>query len=149
MKIGFIGLGIMGGRMAGNLEKPGYDLIVLNRTRAKGRPLREQGATVAESAAQVASQVDVLFTMLSQPEAVEQTALGADGLLNHLRPNSIWIDCSTVNPSFSKRMAAEATRRKVRFLDAPVSASAPLAAERKLAFWICGAGPDPGVGPSP
>ena len=104
--------------------------------------MREQGATVAESPAQVASQVDVLFTMLSQPEAVEQTALGADGFLNHLRPNSIWIDCSTVNPSFSKKMAAEATRRKVRFLDAPVSGSAPLAADGKLTFWIGGEGAD-------
>jgi 3-hydroxyisobutyrate dehydrogenase/glyoxylate/succinic semialdehyde reductase len=138
MKIGFIGLGIMGGRMAANLQKPGYNLIVFNRTRAKAEPLREQGAMVAESAAQVASQVDVLFTMLSQPEAVEQTALGADGFLDHLRPNSIWIDCSTVNPSFSKRMAAEATRRSVRFLDAPVSGSAPLAADGKLSFWIGG-----------
>src|SRR5438876_950024 len=142
MKIGFIGLGIMGGRMAANLQKHGYDLIVFNRTRAKARQLREQGATIAESAAQAASQVDVLFTMLSQPEAVEQTALGADGFLNHLRPNSIWIDCSTVNPSFSKRMAAEATRRKVRFLDAPVSGSAPLAADGKLTFWIGGEGAD-------
>jgi len=128
--------------MAANLQKHGYDLIVFNRTPAKARPLREQGATVAESAAQVASPVDVLFTMLSQPEAVEQAALGADGFLNHLRPNSIWIDCSTVNPSFSKRMAAEATRRKVRFLDGPVSGSAPLAADGKLTFWIGGEGAD-------
>jgi 3-hydroxyisobutyrate dehydrogenase/glyoxylate/succinic semialdehyde reductase len=142
MKTGFIGLGIMGGRMAVNLQKHGYDLIVFNRTRAKAGPLREQGATVAESAAQVASQVDVLFTMLSQPEAVEQTALGADGFLNRLRPNSIWIDCSTVNPSFSKRMAAEAAGRKVRFLDAPVSGSAPLAADGKLTFWIGGESAD-------
>ena len=63
--------------------------------------------------------------MLSQPEAVEQTALGADGFLNHLRPNSTWVDCSTVNPSFSKKVAAEAARRNVRFLDAPVSGSRP------------------------
>src|SRR5438132_10201521 len=103
MKIGFIGLGIMGGRMAANLQKHGYDLIVFNRTRAKARPLREQGATVAEPAAQAASQVDVLFTMLSQPEAVEQTALAADGLLNHLRPNSIWIHSTTIPPSFLTR----------------------------------------------
>ena len=138
MKIGFIGLGIMGSRMAANLQKRGYDLIVFNRTPAKAELLRERGATVAESPAQLASQVDVLFTMLSQPEAVERTALGADGFLKHLRPNSIWVDCSTVNPSFSKKMAAEGARRNVRFLDAPVSGSAPLAAEGKLTFWIGG-----------
>src|SRR5438445_13467171 len=112
MKIGFIGLGIMGGRMAANLQKHGYDLIVFNRTRAKARPLREQGATVAKTAAQVASKVDVLFTMLSQPAAVEQTAIGADCFLNHRMPTSLWIDCSTVKPVFSTIMAAEAIRLK-------------------------------------
>jgi len=138
MKIGFIGLGIMGSRMAANLQKHGYDLIVFNRTPAKAEPLRKQGATVAESPAQMAADVDVLFTMLSEPEAVEETALRADGFLNHLRPNTIWVDCSTVNPSFSKKMAAEAARRKVRFLDAPVSGSAPVAADGKLVFWVGG-----------
>jgi len=138
MKIGFIGLGIMGSRMAANLQKHGYALVVFNRTPAKAEPLRKQGATVAESPAQMAAQVDVLFTMLSEPEAVEQTALGADGFLNHLRPNTIWVDCSTVNPSFSKKMTAEAALRKVHFLDAPVSGSARVAADGKLVFWVGG-----------
>jgi 3-hydroxyisobutyrate dehydrogenase-like beta-hydroxyacid dehydrogenase len=142
MKIGFIGLGIMGSRMAANLQKHGYALVVFNRTSAKAEPLREQGATVAESAAQLAAQADVLFTMLSQPEAVEQTALGSDGFLNHLRANTTWIDCSTVGPSFSKKMAAEALRRQVRFLDAPVTGSAPVAADGKLVLWIGGEAPD-------
>jgi 3-hydroxyisobutyrate dehydrogenase-like beta-hydroxyacid dehydrogenase len=142
MKIGFIGLGIMGSRMAANLQKHGCDLVVFNRTRAKAEPLGKQGATIADSAAEVAAQADVLFTMLSQPEAVAQSASGPDGFLDQLRANSIWIDCSTVNPSFSKKMAAGAALRSIRFLDAPVSGSAPIAAAGKLVFWVGGEGPD-------
>jgi 3-hydroxyisobutyrate dehydrogenase-like beta-hydroxyacid dehydrogenase len=136
MKIGFIGLGIMGSRMAANLQKHGYDLVVFNRTRAKAQPLIDNGATFAESPAKVAEQVDVLFTMLAHPDAVEQAALGRNAFLSHLKPNALWVDCSSVNPSFSKKMAAEAARREVHFVDAPVTGSAPVAAEAKLVFWV-------------
>jgi 3-hydroxyisobutyrate dehydrogenase-like beta-hydroxyacid dehydrogenase len=142
MKIGFIGLGIMGSRMAANLQKHGYDLVVFNRTRAKAQPLIDNGATFAESPAKVGEQVDVLFTMLAHPDAVEQAALGRDGFLSHLKPNTLWIDCSSVNPSFSKKMAAEAARRKVHFVDAPVTGSAPVAAEAKLVLWVGADGAD-------
>ena len=136
MKIGFIGLGIMGSRMAANLQKHGYSLVVFNRTRAKAEPLLGPCGTFSDSPAKLAEQVDVLFTMLAHPGAVEQAALGADGFLNHLRPNSLWADCSSVNPSFSKKMAAEAARREVHFVDAPVTGSAAPAAEGKLIFWV-------------
>src|ERR1022692_814337 len=104
MKIGFIGLGIMGSRMAANLQKHGYSLVVFNRTRAKAQPLLEQGASFAESPAKLAEQVDVLFTMLAHPDAVEQAALGRNRFLSHLKSNALWVDCSSVNPSFSKKM---------------------------------------------
>jgi 3-hydroxyisobutyrate dehydrogenase/glyoxylate/succinic semialdehyde reductase len=142
MKIGFIGLGIMGSRMAANLQKHGYDLVMFNRTRAKARPLIDKGATFAESPAKAAEQVDILFTMLAHPDAVEQASLGRDGFLSHLKPNALWIDCSSVNPSFSKKMAAEAARREVHFVDAPVTGSAPVAAEAKLVFWVGADGAD-------
>src|ERR1700726_2875632 len=142
MKIGFIGLGIMGSRMAANLQKHGYDLVVFNRTRAKAQPLLDKGATFAESPAKVAEQVDILLTMLAHPDAVEQAALGRDGFLSHLKPNALWIDCSSVNPSFSKKMAAEAARREVHFVDAPVTGSAPVAAEAKLVLWVGADGAD-------
>ena len=142
MKIGFIGLGIMGSRMAANLQKHGYDLVVFNRTRAKAQPLIDKGATFAESPAKAAEQVDILFTMLAHPDAVEQAALGRDGFLSHLKPNALWVDCSSVNPSFSKKMAAEAARRKVHFVDAPVTGSAPVAAEAKLVLWVGADGAD-------
>src|SRR6266513_2850165 len=74
--------------------------------------------------------------MLAHPDAVEQAALRANGFLNHLRPNALWVDCSSVNPSFSKKMAAEAGARQIRFVDAPVTGSAPVAAEGKLVFWV-------------
>jgi 3-hydroxyisobutyrate dehydrogenase-like beta-hydroxyacid dehydrogenase len=136
MKIGFIGLGIMGSRMAANLQKHGYPLVVFNRTRAKVEPLLGPCGTFCDSPAKLAEQVDVLFTMLAHPDAVEEAALGANGFLNHLRSNALWVDCSSVNPSFSKKMAAEAARREVHFVDAPVTGSAGPAAEAKLIFWV-------------
>ena len=136
MKIGFIGLGIMGSRMAANLQKQGYSLVVFNRTRAKAEPLLGPCGTFADSPAKVAEQVDVLFTMLAHPDAVEQAALRVNGFLNHLKPNALWVDCSSVNPSFSKKMAAAAAARQVRFIDAPVTGSARVAAEAKLVFWV-------------
>src|SRR5258707_14056233 len=108
MKIGFIGLGIMGSRMAANLQKHGHSLVVFNRTREKGEPLIAEGAAWADSPAALALQVEVVFTMLAHPDAVEQAALRPDGLLRHLGPDKMWIDCSTVNPSFSRKMATEA-----------------------------------------
>jgi len=140
MKIGFIGLGIMGSRMAVNLQKYGHSLVVFNRTRAKAEPLLGPCGTFSDSPAKLAEQVDVLFTMLAHPDAVEQAALGANGFLDHLKPNAVWVDCSSVNPSFSKRMAVEAARREIHFVDAPVTGSAPAAAEAKLIFWV---GTDP------
>lgn len=141
MKIGFVGLGIMGSRMAANLQKQGHSLVLFNRTRAKAEPLLGPHGKFADSPAKLAEQVDVLLTMLAHPDAVEQAALGDDGFLNHLRPNALWVDCSSVNPSFSKKMAATAALREIHFVDAPVTGSAPAAAEAKLVFWV-GADPD-------
>ncbi|MEY2466544.1 MAG: 3-hydroxyisobutyrate dehydrogenase [Verrucomicrobiota bacterium] len=138
MKIGFIGLGIMGSRMAGNLQKHGHSLVVFNRTREKADPLVAQGARWADSPAALASEVEVIFTMLAHPGAVEEAALGKDGFLSHLGPDQMWIDCSTVNPSFSRRMAAEAQARGIRFVGAPVSGSKGQAALAKLTFLAGG-----------
>src|SRR4051794_13791087 len=140
MKIGFIGLGIMGSRMAANLQKQGHSLVLFNRTRANAEPLLGPCGTFSDSPAKLAEQVDVLFTMLAHPDAVEQAALGANGFLYHLRPNALWVDCSSVNPSFSNKMTAAAVARQVHFVDAPVPGSAGPAAEGKLIFWV---GADP------
>lgn len=123
MKIGFIGLGIMGSRMATNLRKTGRELVVYNRTKEKAGPLLAGGAVWAGSPAEIGKQADVVFTMLSKPEAVAQMALGKDGFLAYLKKDSLWVDCSSVNPSFSRHMAGAAKGKDVRFLDAPVSRS--------------------------
>ena len=138
MITGFIGLGIMGCRMAANLLARRYKVIVHNRSQAKAGPLLEEGALWAASPADVARQVDVLFTMLSTPEAVHQVALGEQGFLVHTREEAIWVDCSTVNPSFSRHMAAQAAERKVRFLDAPVAGSKAPAEKGELLFFVGG-----------
>jgi 3-hydroxyisobutyrate dehydrogenase/glyoxylate/succinic semialdehyde reductase len=138
MKIGFIGLGIMGSRMAANLLKHGHTLVVTNRTRAKADLLVAGGATWADSPAAVAEQVEIIFTMLARPETVEEAVLGKDGFLSRLAKGRIWVDCSTVDPSFSKKMAAEAQARGIRFLGAPVTGSKGPAAQAKLIFWVGG-----------
>src|SRR5579872_4072786 len=138
MKVGFIGLGTMGSRMAANLQKSGHQLVVFNRTREAAAPLVSRGATRADTPAAVGEQAEVLFTMLAHPAAVRETALGKSGFLDRLRPETLWVDCSTVNPSFSREMASEAQTRKVRFLDAPVAGSREPAAEGKLTFFVGG-----------
>lgn len=138
MKIGFIGLGIMGGRMAANLQQSGHDLIIHNRTRAKADALVAQGATWAGSPAKVAAQVGLLVTMLANPEAVLEVALGDHGFLDQLKTGALWMDCSTVNPSFSRQMADEAAARGIRFVDAPVSGTAGPAEQAQLIFLVGG-----------
>ncbi len=139
MKIGFIGLGLMGCRMAANLQRKGHDLVVYNRTRSKADPLIANGAVWAHTPAEVAGQTAVVITMLAKPDAVAETALlGKNGFLHRFAPNSLWIDCSTVNPSFSRIMAAESKQRKIRFIDAPVAGSKGPAEQGQLLFYVGG-----------
>jgi 3-hydroxyisobutyrate dehydrogenase/glyoxylate/succinic semialdehyde reductase len=142
MKIGFIGLGIMGSRMAANLQKCGHSLVVYNRTREKAKPLLSRGATWADSPAVLAAQTEIIFTMLAHPEAVREAALGKDGFLSKLPPGRLWVDCSTVHPSFSSEMAEQARAVGVLFLDAPVTGSKGPAALGKLTFWVGGESSD-------
>lgn len=128
----------MGSRMAANLLESDAELMVFNRTSSKAEPLAEKGATVAESAEELAQHSEILFTMLSTPEAVEEAAAGEYGFLNRMNPGSLWVDCSTVNPSFSRRMAKLANELDVRFLDAPVAGSKAPAASGDLLFLVGG-----------
>ena len=142
MKVGFIGLGIMGSRMAANLQKAGYSLVVHNRSKKKAENLIALGAVWGDTPAEVASQVEFLFTMLADPKAVEQTALGKNGFLDALPEGALWVDCSTVDPAFSKRMAETANLRGIQMLDAPVAGSKIQARDAKLAFFAGGAAGD-------
>lgn len=138
MRVAFIGLGIMGSRMAANLQKRYGDLTVYNRTRGKADALAAGGARVAESPAEAASGADALFTMLSTPEAVRETALGPGGFLDPMRSGSLWIDASTVDPAFSREMADHARRRGVRFVDAPAAGTKQPAERGELLFFAGG-----------
>ena len=142
MKVGFIGLGIMGSGMAANLLRHSQDLVIYNRSASKAEPLVKQGADLAASPADLAQQVDVLFTMLAKPEVVKNVAAGEQGFLSHLKPGAIWADCSTVNPSFSLEMAALAAHHKVHFLDSPVFGSKVPAEKGQLSFYVGGRSED-------
>lgn len=137
-KIGFIGLGIMGSRMASNLQKAGHSLIVYNRTKEKANNLLDLGAKWADNPKEVAQNVDILITMLSTPEIVKEIALGSKGFLSSLKDNSIWMNCSTVNPSFTKDMDAIAKKHRVRYLDAPVAGTKTPAENGELLFLVGG-----------
>lgn len=138
MRIGFIGLGIMGSRMARNLLAAGQELVVYNRTAERMVELVEAGAVPAGSPAEVGEGADIVVTMLADPEAVVETVLGEDGLLGGMKSGALWIDCSTLNPSFSRAMAVEAEQYGVRTLDAPVAGSLKPAADGTLSFFVGG-----------
>ncbi len=138
MKIGFIGLGIMGSRMAFNLLNAGYDLKVYNRTKEKAEELLNNGAHWADSAKEAGKGVDILFSMLEKPEVVEELATGSEGFLKGMKKDALWIDSSTVNPSFSERMSNLAIETGIRFMDVPVSGSKVPAEEGELLFLAGG-----------
>ncbi len=142
MKTGFIGTGIMGSRMAHNLLKNGYELVVHNRTKEKAASLVEAGAKWADSPRQAAGKADIIFTMLSKPEAVKDTALGENGLLQGAKKGALWVDCSTVNPAFSKDMEAKASEKGIRFMDAPVAGTKQPAENGELIFFAGGSDKD-------
>jgi 3-hydroxyisobutyrate dehydrogenase/glyoxylate/succinic semialdehyde reductase len=138
MKAGFIGLGLMGSRMAANLLKGGHELIVYNRTASKAESLINMGAIPAALPVDTAKDTDVLFTMMSTPEAVKSAALSVNGFLGGASKKLIWVDCSTVNPSFTKWMANAAAEKGVRFIDAPVSGTTIPAEKGELIFFAGG-----------
>lgn len=138
MKIGFIGLGIMGSRMAANLAKAGYTLNIYNRTQSKTKELAFKNVFIKSNPASVAVASDVVITMLSTPEVVQEIALGEDGLVSGMSKGKVWMDCSTVNPSFSKQMAELSNSLGFNFLDAPVAGSLIPAEKGELVFLVGG-----------
>ena len=136
MNVAFLGLGIMGSRMAANLLRSGYSLTVWNRTRERAGSLESLGARVADLPAEAVSGAEIVFTMLSTPEAVERTALGPCGFLPALTPGALWVDSSTTDPNFARRMAAQANERGIRFMDAPVTGSKLPAEQGQLRFLV-------------
>lgn len=138
MKIGFIGLGIMGEPMAKNLLKAGHSLVVYNRSKGSVKKLVESGAEEGLSPKDVAGRTDVIITMLPNSPQVKEVVLGVDGVLEGARPGSVIIDMSSIAPLASKEVAAKAAEKRVDMLDAPVSGGEPKAIEGTLSIMVGG-----------
>jgi 3-hydroxyisobutyrate dehydrogenase-like beta-hydroxyacid dehydrogenase len=138
MKLGFVGLGIMGRPMALNLLRGGHELTVWNRTTAACGPLREAGAAVAPSPAAVAAAADITFAMLADPAAALAVACGPGGIHEGLGTGGGYVDMSTVDAVTSARIAAAVAARGGRFLEAPVSGSRQPAEQGTLVILAAG-----------
>ncbi len=121
LTIGYIGLGLMGKSIARNILKAGFPLVVHNRSRAAVDELVAEGATPAASPAEVAAQVDVIFTNLPDTPDVEKVVLGENGILAGEHPGLIWVDNSTIKPGAARMLAAKLAEKGAMALDAPVS----------------------------
>ena len=140
-RIGFAGLGVMGGGMARNFLAKGYPLTVWNRTRQVADLVAAEGATVAGTPRELAATADVVVTSLATPAALESVAYGEDGLLAGARPGTCWIDTSTVGSVVSLNVAAAASRRGVDYLECPVTGSKDAARAGTLLAMIGGRRP--------
>lgn len=121
LKVGYIGLGLMGKSIARNILKAGFPVVVHNRSRAAVAELVAEGAREAFSAAEVAGQVDVIFTNLPDSPDVEKVVLGPGGILETLRPGAVLVDNSTIKPATARLIAARLAEKGAFALDAPVS----------------------------
>ncbi len=137
-KIGFIGLGLMGKPMAMNLVKAGFPVTVWNRTASRADELVAAGAKIAASPREVAADADLLISIVSDPPALEEVLWGAEGAMQSLRRNAIYMDSSTVSPDLARKIAAACAERGVRFLDAPVTGGDWGAKKGELLFMAGG-----------
>ena len=140
-KVGFLGLGIMGSRMARNLAKKGYGVTVWNRTRKTADALRGAGIEVASTPSQLAARVDAFCTCVADPAALREVALGESGLLHGAKEGQLFIDFSTVSVELSRELDAACSARKIDFVEAPVTGSKN-GAEKGTLLIMAGARPD-------
>lgn len=137
MRIGLIGLGIMGKPMAKNLLKAGYDLTVSDLNAAAVEELTQAGAKKATNA-EIGKTCDVVLTMLPNSPQVKAVMLGEDGVANYMKPGSVYIDMSSISPLASKEVAEVLIKKDIEMLDAPVSGGEPKAVDGTLAFMVGG-----------
>lgn len=136
--VGYIGLGTMGGRMATNIQKAGFKLVVHDLHRQSASHHLQAGAEWADTPRAVAEKCDVVFTSLPEPADVERVALGPDGLLEGMKKGAAFFDMSTNSPTVVKRIHDAFAARGAHMLDAPVSGGPSGAASRKMAIWVGG-----------
>ncbi len=136
--VGFIGLGTMGGKMATNLQKAGYRIVVHDLHRQSASHHLQAGAEWAETPRALAEKSDVIFTSLPEPPDVERVALGKDGLIEGVRKGAAYFDLSTNAQSVVKGIHDAFAAKGAQMLDAPVSGGPSGAASRKMAIWVGG-----------
>jgi 3-hydroxyisobutyrate dehydrogenase len=138
MKVGFIGLGMMGGGMSLNIRRGGFDMVVHDlRQDASARQI-EMGCAWADSPRAVGEQSEVVFTSLPGPREVEAVALSENGLLAGMAPGSVWFDLSTNSPTVVRRLHAQLAERGITMMDSPVSGGPRGANSGQLAIWVGG-----------
>jgi len=138
MKVGFIGVGHMGGPMCRNIIKGGHDVTVFDLSPAAVKTCTDLGAKAGTSPKEVASQVDVVMTSLPMPKDVEAVALGPNGIIEGIRQGTVYIDLSTNSPTMIRKIAAALAPKGVVTLDAPVSGGAIGAEKKTIAIMVGG-----------
>jgi 3-hydroxyisobutyrate dehydrogenase len=136
MRIGFIGLGMMGHHMVANLQKAGHDLVVHDVRRDAGEEALSRGARWAETPADAARQTQIVMTSLPGPKEVEQVALGETGIIGGALPGTLYVDLSTSSPTLIRHIHAVLGQRGVRVADAPVSGGVIGAEEASLQIMV-------------
>jgi 3-hydroxyisobutyrate dehydrogenase-like beta-hydroxyacid dehydrogenase len=137
-QLGYVGLGVMGGRMAARLLDKGHAVTGHNRTKAKAQWLVERGLAWKETPREVAAAADVTFVMVTDSKAFEAVVEGPDGLLAGLGPGKILIDMSTISPAVSRAVAARVRERGADMVDSPVSGSVSTLEQGKLTMMVGG-----------
>ena len=141
--VGFVGLGIMGARMAACLARAGHEVAVYNRTASKAEAwVAEHGGRVAGSPREAADGAAAVITMVVDGPQVEQVLLGDDGAAHGAAPGTLFVDMSTIAPADARRIGAALDERGLRFVDAPVSGSSPKAEDGTLTIMAGGADAD-------
>jgi 3-hydroxyisobutyrate dehydrogenase-like beta-hydroxyacid dehydrogenase len=135
MNVAFLGLGIMGSRMAANLRAAGHDVVVWNRTRSRAEAL---GEPIAATPAEAASEAEAVVTMVVDGPQVEAILFGPDGAASTARPGTLFVDMSTISPKTARSIAARLAERDLQFLDAPVTGSSPAAEAGTLTIMAGG-----------
>jgi 2-hydroxy-3-oxopropionate reductase len=138
MKLGFIGLGVMGRPMTLNLMRAGHDMSVFARRPEAAQPLVAAGAIACASAAEVARRAEVIFTIVTSSEDVAALVLGKDGIVEGAAPGAVLVDMSTIAPSAARHIAGELAARGLHMLDAPVSGGEQGAINATLAIMVGG-----------
>ena len=136
--IGYVGLGTMGGEMASRFLEKGHSVTGYNRTRSKAQKLIDKGLKFVDSPRAVAASTDVVFSMVTNTQALSQIADGQNGIIEGLGPGKVWVDMSTASPAMSRTLAGRVREKGADMVDAPVSGSVVTVQQGKLSVMVGG-----------